>query len=86
MNTTEQILLQNNGSIPKKTDEFQVSLTQLNCLPSVICCTETWLSPNQNFNIFETEEYHFLIENFRKSRGGGICLYLKCGINYEIMK
>ena len=31
----------------QKTDEFQVSLTQLNYLPRVICSTETWLSPKQ---------------------------------------
>ena len=86
MNTTKQILLQNVRSIPKNIDEFQVSLTQLNYLPSVICCTETWLSPNQNFNVFKLKEYQPLIESSRKRRGGGVCLYIKCGINYEIIK
>ena len=54
--------------------------------PSVICCTETWLSSNQNFNIFQIKEYQPLIQSSRKRRGGGVCLYINCGINYEIMK
>ena len=86
MNTTEQIRLQNVRSVPKNIDEFQVSLTPLNYLPSVICCTETWLSPYQNFNVFKLKEYQPLIESSRKRRGGGVCLYIKCGINYEITK
>ena len=86
MNTTEQVLLQNITSIPKNINEFQVSLTQLNYLPSVICCTETGLSPNQNFNIFKIKDYQPLIESFRKQRGGGVCLYIKCGIKNEILK
>ena len=86
MNTTEQVLLQNIKSIPKNIDEFQVSLTQLSYLPSVICCTETWLSPNQSFNIFKIKEYQPLIESSRKRRGGGVCLYIKFGINFEIIK
>ena len=86
MNTIEQVLLQNIRSIPKNIDKFQVSLTQLNYLPSVICCTETWLSPNQNFNIFKIKEYQPLIESSRKRRGAIVCLYIKCKINYEIIK
>ena len=74
MNTTQQVLLQNIRSIPKNIDELQVSLIQLNYLPSVIYCTETWLSPNQNFNIFKIEEYQPLIEKFCQRRGGGVCL------------
>ena len=86
MNTTEQVLLQNIRSIPKNIDEFQVTLTQLNYLLSVICCTETWLSPNQNFKIFKIKEYQPLIESSHKRRGGGVCSYIKCGINYEIIR
>ena len=56
-------------------------------MTSVICCTETWLSPNQNFKIFKIKENQPLIESSCKRRGGGgICLYIKCGINYEINK
>ena len=55
-------------------------------MPSVICCTKTWLSPNQNFNIFEIKEYQPLIESSRKRRGGGVRFYIKCGINFEIIK
>ena len=86
MNTTEQVLLQKLRTIPKNIDELQVSLTQLSYLPSVICCTKTWLSPNQSFNIFKIKENQPLIESSRKRRGGGVCLYIKCGINYEIKK
>ena len=84
MNTTEQVLLQIIRSIP--IDEFRVSLTQLNYLPNVLCCTETWLSPKQNFNICKLKEYQPLIESFDQLRGGGVCLYIKCGISFDIIK
>ena len=81
MNTTEQVLLQNIRSIPKNIDVFQVSLIQLNYLTSVICCTKTWLSPNQIFKIFKIKEYQPLIESSRKRRGAAVCFYIKRGIN-----
>ena len=70
-------------SIQENIDEFQVILTQLKYLPSIICCTETWLSPNQNFGISKIKEYQLLIERSRKRRGGGVCFYIKFGINYK---
>ena len=37
------------------------------------------------FHIFKIKEYQPLIESSRK-RMGGVCLYIKCAINYEIIK
>ena len=68
------ILHWNSRSISKKFEEFNTILNSFICEPSIICLSETWytldvpICPLIGYNVVNVP---------RKSRGGGVCLYVQ---------
>ncbi len=78
------ILVLNIRSISKHFDEFLVLLNTMNPKPAILALTETWLSNNLETNMYTIEGYHPIISKNRESRGGGVAIYVRNDLTYEI--
>ena len=68
------ILSTNVRSLPKKIDELQ-QIAELN-YASVICITESWLSPNIPDHCVSIPGFNLFRKDRIGSSGGGVCVYL----------
>ena len=54
--------------------------------PSVLCLTETWLSDDTTFSLFEIPEYHRLISHAGFNRNSGAGLYVHKSLRYQVVE
>ncbi len=73
-------------SLPGKHDSLKMMLSTLDengFKPDIILLCETWLN-DHNYNTFNLENYDFVETHRRKSKGGGVGIYINQEINYKI--
>lgn len=67
-----------------KLEEFKICFT--NSKSNIICVTETWLTENIEDNLISIDGYQLIRhDRNQQTRGGGICVYFKAGINCRIV-
>jgi hypothetical protein len=77
------LMLTNVMSLAPKIDE--VSLFLLNKNPDVVFITETWLTNAIDKSHINIPEYNVVCKNRSSGSHGGVCLYLRNSISYEII-
>jgi hypothetical protein len=77
------LMLTNVMSLAPKIDE--VSLFLLNKNPDVVFITETWLTNAIDKSHINIPEYNVVCKNRSSGSHGGVCLYLRNSISYEIL-
>ena len=76
------VLHVNIRSISKNFDELCAMLTNYAAMPLAIVLSETWLSDNDDTDMFQIDGY-FPIECVnRKTRGGGVAIYISKQLTY----
>jgi exonuclease III len=87
-NNKLSLLSLNIQSLPAKFEAFKeliMDLTLKNCTPDVICLQETWNVIDAN--LFALPGYQpLLFTNRSSSQGGGVGIYLKSGLSYNVLK
>ncbi len=68
-------------SLPKKIDEIRYSMSNKDI--DLIAFNETRLDSNISDNILHVNDYD-IIRKDRSRNGGGVCIYLRSSINYNI--
>lgn len=72
--------MQNVRSIRNKFEEIE-TFPKIQNYPEIIELTETWLSPEEE-HLYNINGYNAIFRS-RQTRGGGILIYLKHGIEYK---
>lgn len=72
--------MQNIRSIRNKFEEIE-TFPKIQNYPEIIALTETWLSPEEE-HLYNINGYNAIFRS-RQTRGGGILIYLKHGIEYK---
>ena len=57
-----------------KTDEISVLFSQ--CAPSIVCLTETWLTPDIPDSVVDMQGYEILRKDRLSGLGGGVAVYI----------
>lgn len=71
-------------SLPKHFNEIVQSNNIMN--NDVICFSETWLNSSHFSSQYSIPYYNFIRKDRKsKSRGGGLCIYLKNSLKYEVL-
>ena len=52
----------------------------------IIAFSETWFSSNNNLNIFSLPGYQFCHMDHEDRRGGGVAIYVKNGIEFDVIE
>ena len=76
-------LLSNVMSLPPKFDEVREAITDANY--DLAFLTETWLRDHQSSNAFAMSGYNFFRRDRSKDLHGGVCIYIKDSIKYEVI-
>ena len=71
-----KILHLNTRSIKKHHEELQALISFFESPPSVICLTESWLTVNDDPNLFKVTNYNNCLSKSRSGRGGGIMIQI----------
>ena len=78
------ILTLNIRYLKKNFEEFKFLIENLEKTPSVICLTETWLTQEDNLEVFNLPGYHPNTGKHRvRKRGGGIAVYIAESLQYS---
>ena len=80
-----KIIHVNTRSIFSKLDELKYNLKDFD----IIVFTETWLNSSVTDSMLKWENFQLVRldrESFRNKRGGGICLYIRSAIHFQIVK
>ena len=76
-----KVLLLNTRSI-KKHEELEALISCFESPPSVICLTESWLTVNDDPNLFKVTNYNNCLSKSRRiGRGGGIMIQISDEVN-----
>lgn len=78
------ILQLNCRSLPKNYSKLVLLLSTLQIIPSLIMISETWLSPNSAVNLLQLPGYKFLYSSRTNKKGGGVGMYVRENLNYEL--
>ena len=76
-------LLSNVMSLLPKFDEVREAITDANY--DLAFLTETWLRDRQSSNAFSISGYNFFRRDRSKDLHGGVCIYIKDSIKYEVL-
>ena len=81
------ILLQNNRSICKNLNHFEVFLAQQETQPLAVCLTETWLKDDSNIKCLSLSSYQLLdTSNRQKGKGGGVAIFVREGVVKTVLQ
>ena len=81
----EFLFYMNIRSLRLHFDELKCVLCSMEKKPAIICLCETWLTQNDNIALYNIPEYYPIVSKCRKSqRGGGVAIYVKKGIKFEV--
>ena len=73
------VFLLNIRSLKNKISELNATIETLNCSPDIIALTETWITENDPIPFLSGYQKPFVLN--RGSRGGGVCMFIKNGLN-----
>jgi exonuclease III len=76
--------LTNIRSLLGKFDEF--AATVLTEKPDIICLTETWLNSSVDTPSIDLPNYLLSRDDRSTRKGGGVAVYVKCGITYHVLQ
>ena len=76
-----RILHLNTRSIKKHHEELEALISCFESPPSVICLTESWLTVNDDPNLFKVTNYNTCMSISRSGRGGGIMIQISDEVN-----
>ena len=79
-----RIIHVNTRSVLNKLDELQVKLSKFD----VVVLTETWLNSSTSDSILHWNNFQLVRcdrELIRDKRGGGVCIYIKNSISFEVI-
>ena len=79
-----KIIHVNTRSVYNKLDELKVKLRKFD----VIVLTETWLTSATEDSVLQWENFQLVRqdrETIRNKRGGGVCVYIKVPIDFEVI-
>lgn len=71
-------------SLSKNGEKLHCYLNLLNVEFSAIAISETWVNNNHDTSSFNIPEYDLILNNRESKSGGGVGLYLKSNIKYQI--
>ena len=80
------ILHFNCGSLSANLREIITCLHGLSQNFDIIALSETWFSTSDNLNIFYLPAYQFCHRDRENRRGGGVAIYVKNGIEFDVME
>ena len=80
--TCENILHLNIRSLPCHFDHLCAFLSSCIKKPLILALSETWLTDNDSIDLFHISGYHPPLCKNRKSRGGGVALYISTDLSY----
>ena len=75
-------------SINAKFDQLLIYINQLkddDCEFEVICLQETWLGNEHDTSLLQIDNYNLITKPCRATTHGGLAIYLKQNISYEIL-
>ena len=75
------ILLSNVCHILNKTDEITVLLGLY--YPSIVCFTETWLTPDIPHSVVDMQGYSLLRRDRTSGLGGGVAIYISNNLQFH---
>ena len=78
------IILLNIRSLKEKLAEIEIILNELKEKPHVIVITETWLKEDE-IKFYNLKNYQSIANCRKDSRGGGIIIYIRDDINFNII-
>ena len=78
------LMLTNVMSLAPKIDEVRLFVTNSN--PDLVFITETWLTNAIDTNHIHIPEYNIVCKNRTSGSHGGVCLYIKNTIQFEILE
>ena len=73
-NSVINIMLTNFRSLKKHHEDLEALVYNLESPPKILCITETWLSKNDNKDMFVIKGFHSVYSEVGGSRGGGTML------------
>ena len=76
-----QILNLNTRSIKKHHEELEALISCFESQYSVICLTESWLTVNDDPNLFKVTNYNACLSKSRSGRSGGIMNQISADVN-----
>ena len=71
-------------SLPQNFDTLNSYLSSLTLQLSIIGLTETWLNINCSLDLYNINNYNFINNARNTRRSGGVGMYVRNGISYEI--
>ena len=87
--STFSLLSINIQSLNSKFDELQIIIDDVNSKVknnvSAIVIQETWFSDTSDLSLFEIDGYNLINQKAVCSRHAGLCIYLHCDFNYNIL-
>ena len=84
-NSKLSLLHLNARSLNKNFDALQILLSSLNFTFDVIAVTETWFNSSTNIDMYDLQEYSLISKCRTSKSGGGVALYLKNNLIYNIL-
>ena len=78
------LTLTNTMSLAPKIDEVICLVEDNNT--DLVCITETWLTDLVSINYFQKPTYNLICKNRSSGAHGGVCLYIKDFIKYDILE
>ena len=73
-------------SLSANFEEINTCLHSVSQNFDIIALSETWFSSNDNLNMFSLPGYQFCHMDYENRRGGGVAIYAKNFIEFDVME